>query len=117
MKYKNQLIIIIKKEWKWVNKDMIINGNFRKDTTNCKEVKITTTTLTKKDTDKLVRTGTHLLTTSTQVKLQTVDQNMKTGNPENIDLKFQLSLLNIQICNPKTLHHQIDHQLCFQMIK
>ena len=95
---------------------MIINGNFRKDTTNFKEVKITTTTLTKKGTGKLVKTGTHRLTTSTQVKSQTADQNMKTGNPENTDLKFQHNLLNIQTCNLKTLRHQIDHQQFFQMI-
>jgi len=34
------------------------------------------------------------------------DQNTKIGNPENIEVKFKVRLLNIQICNLKTnLHH------------
>lgn len=96
---------------------MIINGNFRKDTTNFKEVKISMMTLIKKGTGKQVKTGTRRLTTSTQVKSQTADQNMKTGNLENTDLKFHHNLLNIQTCNLKTLLHQIDHPLFFQMIR
>lgn len=105
LNYKNQLIIIIKKEWKWDNKDMIINGSFRKDIINFRitttGIQITMMIHIKKDIDKLVKIlgSIGLITTSTKVKSPVDKTNMKIGNQESIGLRYQLNLLNIQTCH------------------
>lgn len=125
MNYKNLLIIIIKKieEWKFT-KDMLqisSNGNFRKDIislliTNNQESKSSIDNLSrfqetikeiltmKKDIGPLVKTSTtstNFKILSTQVKFKK-ENNMKTGNQENIEVKFKARLLNIHSINHRT---------------